>query len=177
MPGEDTLGGVVPALDFLRDIRLDQPPDLQGKAVAVIGGGNVAIDAARSARRLGAAAVHLVCLESRPEMPAYGWEVEEALAEGVELHDGWGIAGFSGGVAVASVELKRCVSVFDASHRFSPRYDETARDTLRCDAVIVAIGMGPDTAAFPALAPDGARAIQADPATLTHRSVRGLRRG
>ena len=166
VPGEDTLGGVVPALDFLRDIRLDQPPDLQGRAVAVVGGGNVAIDAARSARRLGATAVHLVCLESRPEMPAYGWEVEEALAEGVELHDGWGIAGFSGRDAVAAVDLKRCLSVFDASHRFSPRYDETARDTLRCDTVIVAIGMGPDTAAFPSLAPAGAPAIQADPSTL-----------
>ena len=67
---------------------------------------------------------------------------------------------------MAAVDLKRCLSVFDASHRFSPRYDETARDTLRCDTVIVAIGMGPDTAAFPSLAPAGAPAIQADPSTL-----------
>ena len=53
----------------------------------MVGGGNVAIDAARTARRLGAAAVHMVCLESRDEMPAHDWEVDEALAEGVELHD------------------------------------------------------------------------------------------
>ena len=64
--------------------------------MAVIGGGNVAIDAARSAVRLGAAAVHMVCLESRAEMPAHEWEVEDALAEGVELHDSWGIRGFGG---------------------------------------------------------------------------------
>ena len=68
------------------------PPTSRGKSVVVIGGGNVAIDAARSARRLGAAEVHMVCLESRDEMPAYDWEVDEALAEGVELHDSWGIA-------------------------------------------------------------------------------------
>ncbi len=162
VPGEDSLDGIRAALDFLRDIRLDHAPDLGGKVVAVIGGGNVAIDAARSARRLGAATVHLVCLEQRAEMPAYAWEVDEALAEGVRLHDGWGIAGFRGGTEVEAVELKRCVAVFDADHRFSPRYDETAGQVLGCDAVVVAIGMGADTAAFPALAPAGARALQAD---------------
>ena len=62
----------------------------------MIGGGNVAIDAARSARRLGAAAVHMVCLESRGEMPAYDWEVEEALGEGVAAARPWGIADFDG---------------------------------------------------------------------------------
>ena len=166
VPGEDELDGVKSALDFLRDIKLDQAPDLGGKAVVVIGGGNVAIDAARSARRLGAAAVHLVCLERRGEMPAYAWEVDEALAEGVELHDGWGIASFGGHGSVESVQLKRCTSVFDTSGRFNPSFDEGERDELACQAAIAAVGMGTDTSTFPALAPEGARRLQAGPGTL-----------
>jgi heterodisulfide reductase subunit A-like polyferredoxin len=136
VPGEE-LEGVTAALDFLRRIKLGDPPDLAGKRVVVIGGGNVAIDAARSARRLGAAEVHEVCLESRPEMPAYAFEVEEALAEGVILHDSWGIRGFR----ADAVELKRCVAVFDDEGRFSPRYDESDTEELACDVAIVAIGM------------------------------------
>jgi len=132
----------------------------------VIGGGNVAIDTARSARRLGAAAVHLVCLEHRTEMPAFGWEVDEALSEGVLLHDGWGIARFRGAGSVEVVELKRCISVVDDTGRFRPSYDEARRDGLNCDVAIVAVGMGADTAAFPLLAPAGTRVLQADPTTL-----------
>jgi heterodisulfide reductase subunit A len=164
--GEESLSGVHAALDFLRDIRLGQPQDLSGKVVVVIGGGNVAIDTARSARRLGAAAVHMVCLERRAEMPAFGWEVDEALSEGVLLHDGWGIAGFRGAGSVEAVELKRCMSVVDDTGRFRPSYDEARRDGLDCDVAIVAVGMGADTAAFPLLAPAGARVLQADPTTL-----------
>ncbi len=165
VPGEE-LPGVRSALDFLRDIKLGAAPDLAGKTVAVIGGGNVAIDAARSARRLGAAEVHMVCLEQRPDMPAYQWEIDEALGEGVELSDGWGIGGFRGSERVTGIDLKRCTAVFDENGRFSPTYDEGILMPLRCDAAIVAVGMGPDTAAFPALAPDGARSLQADPVTL-----------
>ncbi len=136
VPGEE-LDPVWPALDFLRRIKLGDAPDLTGKRVVVIGGGNVAIDAARSARRLGAAEVHEICLERRAEMPAYAFEVEEALAEGVLLHDGWGIRGFRRD----AVELKRCVAVFDDDGRFSPRYDETELDERPFDVAIVAIGM------------------------------------
>ena len=175
VPGED-LAGVSSALSFLRDIKLGAPADLDGKTVVVVGGGNVAIDAARSARRLGAAAVHMVCLESRGEMPAYDWEVGEALDDGVELHDSWGIAGFAGGEAVEAIELKRCTSVFDENRRFSPQYDENELERIACDAVIVAVGMGADTATFPALAPEGARTLQADPATLADDRSRSLRR-
>ena len=168
VPGEDSLDGVHSSLDFLRAVKLGAAPDLTGKVVAVIGGGNVAIDAARSARRLGAAAVQLICLERCEQMPAYGWEVDEALAEGVRLSDGWGVAGFTGTGAgrLAAVLLKRCLSVFDSAGRFSPRYADDVTDECRCDAAIVAIGMGPDTGAFPALAPGGARALQAEPSTL-----------
>jgi heterodisulfide reductase subunit A2 len=151
--GEE-LAGVLPALDFLRAVKLGDAPDFAGRTVAVIGGGNVAIDAARSARRLGAAAVHQISLERRPEMPAYDFEVEEALAEGVVLHDSWGIRGFRGDGAVAAVELKRCTAVFDAEGRFSPQYDESELDELACDAVIVAIGMRRE------------RSVEADPVTL-----------
>jgi heterodisulfide reductase subunit A2 len=136
VPGEEQ-ENVWAALDFLRRIKLADAPDLSGKRVVVIGGGNVAIDAARSARRLGAAEVHEVCLESRPEMPAYDFEVEEALAEDVSLHDSWGIRGFRGD----AVELKRCVAVFDAEGRFAPRYDEAELAELPFDVAIVAIGM------------------------------------
>jgi len=173
VPGEDDLDGIGSALGFLRAIKLGDAPDLAGRVVAVIGGGNVAIDAARSARRLGAAEVHMVCLERRDEMPAYDWEVEEALAEGIVLHDGWGIAGFRGNDRLAAVELKRCASVFDDEGRFAPRYEESVRDALACDTAIVAIGMGADTAAFPELAPDGARTLRADPSTL-ETPVRGV---
>jgi heterodisulfide reductase subunit A-like polyferredoxin len=151
--GEE-LDGVLPALDFLRRVKLGDAPDLAGRTVAVIGGGNVAIDAARSARRLGAAAVHEISLESRPEMPAYDFEVEEALAEGVILHDSWGIRGFRGDGAVSAVGLKRCTAVFDDEGRFSPQYDEHETDELACDVVIVAIGMRRE------------RSVEADPVTL-----------
>ena len=169
VPGEE-LEGVVDALGFLRRMKLGEPVDLAGRRVAVIGGGNVAIDAARSARRLGAAAVHLVSLESRAELPAHEWEVADALAEGVILHDSWGIRGFRGAGRVEGVELKRCTAVFDAEGRFSPRYDETELDDLPCDAVIVAIGMRPDTESF-ADAVDLRRnlTIEVDPVTLQAR--------
>jgi NADPH-dependent glutamate synthase beta subunit-like oxidoreductase len=129
-------------------------------------------------RRLGAAAVHLACLEANDQMPAYAWEVAEAEAEGVTVVGGWGVAGFYGGPAghapqdgqrdarqLGRVVLKKCLLVFDAARRFSPRYAEDVTDECACDLAIVAIGMGADTAAFPALAPNGARTLQADPVT------------
>ena len=90
VPGED-LDGVSSGLGFLRAVKLDEAPDFRGKQVIVIGGGNVAVDAARSARRLGAAGVQMISLESRSEMPAYAWEVDEAEAEGVSVRNSWGI--------------------------------------------------------------------------------------
>ncbi len=166
VPGEE-LDGVTSALDFLRSVKLGEPVDLAGKHVVVVGGGNVAIDAARSVRRLGAASVRMVCLESREEMPAHAFEVEEALAEGIALQPSWGVKELRGGPAVAGVQLKRCTAVFDADGRFSPQYDEDALDEIACDAVITAIGMRPDTEAFTGTVElNGNRTIQADPATL-----------
>ena len=164
--GEE-LGGVTSALDFLRAVKLGEPVDLAGKHVVVVGGGNVAIDAARSVRRLGAASVRMVCLESREEMPAHAFEVEEALAEGVALQPSWGVKELRGGPAVTGVQLKRCTAVFDAEGRFSPQYDEGALDEIGCDAVITAIGMRPDTESFAGTVElNRNRTIQADPETL-----------
>ncbi len=169
VPGEE-LAGVMPSLQFLQASKLGQAAELAGKRVVVVGGGNVAIDAARSARRLGATAVDEVCLEARAEMPAFDWEVDEALEEGVTLHDGWGIAAVLGTHGVEGIDLKRCTAVFDEARRFSPTYDETVRQTLACDVVIVAIGMGPDTAAFsPTLDRRGNGALVVDPQTLQSR--------
>ena len=155
------------ALDFLRAVKLGEPVDLAGKHVVVVGGGNVAIDAARSARRLGAASVRMVCLESRDEMPAHAFEVEEALAEGVALQPSWGVKELRGGPAVTGVQLKRCTAVFDADGRFSPQYDEDALDEVACDAVIAAIGMRADTEAFTGTVElNRNRTVQADPETL-----------
>ena len=143
----EELHGVLPSLRFLEDTKLGRAGSLSGRHVVVVGGGNVAIDAARSARRLGAT-VEQVCLEQRREMPAFDWEIDEAIAEGVVLHDGWGVASVLGEGGVSGIALKRCTQVFDESGRFSPAYDETVRRELACDALIVAIGMGPDTEAF-----------------------------
>src|SRR5664280_2071320 len=95
VPGEE-LDGIQSALTFLADVKLGKPVDLAGKNVLVVGGGNVAIDAARTARRLGATTVHQASLECCEDMPAHDFEVEEAKAEGITLHDGWGVNHFTG---------------------------------------------------------------------------------
>ena len=164
VPGEDK-DGVMSALDFLADVKLGKDVGLTGKRVLVVGGGNVAIDAARSARRLGAASVDQVSLECCDEMPAHDFEVREARAEGVTLHDGWGIDHFVGDGRVAGAELKVCTCVFGEDGRFAPEYDETQRKTIACDAVIVAAGMSADTEAF-GLETNPDRTLKADAATL-----------
>jgi heterodisulfide reductase subunit A len=107
-------------------------------------------------------------------MPAHAWEVEEALAEGVVLHDSWGVAAFADGTgdaggqdALTGVMLKKCTAVFDAAGKFAPVYDETALKRLDAAAAIVAIGLGPDTAhlaSYLRLNPN--RTIAVDPGTL-----------
>ena len=164
VPGDD-LDGVDNALHFLRAVKLDEGIDLAGKPVLVVGGGNVAIDAARTARRLGAASVAQASLEPCEEMPAHDFEVEEARAEGITLHDGWGIDHFTGEGRVQGAELKVCTCVFDPDGRFHPEYDESQRQSLACDVVIVAAGMGADTEAF-GLETNANRTLKADPATL-----------
>ena len=112
--------------------------------VMVVGGGNVAIDVAMTALRLGAKEVKLACLESREEMPANEWEIEMAQAEGVEMHYSWGpnkVLANNG--AVAGVELVRCTSVFNEAGNFCPYFDDTKK-TLEADQLILAIGQACD---------------------------------
>ena len=114
--------------------------------VVVIGGGNVAVDVALTALRLGAKDVKLACLESREEMPANPWEIEQARDEGVKMLYSWGpekIIKNDG--KVAGIELVRCTSVFDDEGNFCPYFDDT-RKSIETDQIILAIGQASETA-------------------------------
>jgi len=143
LPGAN-LDGVLPGLDFLRDVNLGRPVKV-GRRTVVIGGGNVAVDVAQTALRLGAEEVHLVCLESRGEMPAHAWEVEDALEEKIVLHCSRGPKRFVGEEGrVTGLETLDCASVFDADGRFNPKLVEGTESVLPADTVIVAIGQASD---------------------------------
>jgi NADPH-dependent glutamate synthase beta subunit-like oxidoreductase len=137
--GED-LEEVISGIEFLRDVALGKETKL-GEKVIVVGGGNVAVDVGRTAKRLGAGEVTMVCLESREEMPAWEREIEGAIEEKMKIINAFGpnsIEGKDG--KVAGVEFKRCTRVFDENNRFNPQYDETDVQTLPADTVILAIG-------------------------------------
>ncbi len=183
LPGND-LDGVVKGIDFLLNVNLGYRFAI-GKEVVVIGGGNVAIDVARTALReqpkdaggtqvaaslpdslssseadvamkefmdvsrtalrMGARQVHLVCLESRLEMPAAEEEIEESLYEGIRLHPSLGPKQFIGkNGKVTGLETVRCSSVFDAQHRFNPTFEVGTETVIPCDTVILAIGQASD---------------------------------
>ncbi|MBR5015536.1 MAG: FAD-dependent oxidoreductase [Clostridia bacterium] len=140
IPGEES-DGVISGIDFLRDSALKKIRKLNG-TVLVIGGGNVAVDVARTAVRFGAKKVSMFSLEQRDEMPAADDELAEAEAEGITLNGGWGpkeIKTDANG-KVTGVVFKKCVSVFDANHKFAPKYDENDTKTVKCDYVLAAIG-------------------------------------
>ncbi len=139
IPGEDA-EGVMTAVDFLRTVGGDESYPVRGKAV-VVGGGNVAIDVARTAVRCGAESVKMFCLEPRDKMPASEEEIEDAAADGVTLDCGWGpkeVRVENG--KVTGVVFKKCVSVWDAEGRFNPAYDENDTMTVDCDRVFLSIG-------------------------------------
>jgi formate dehydrogenase beta subunit len=183
IPGHD-LDGVVKGIDFLLNVNLGYRFSI-GKRVVVIGGGNVAIDVARSALReqqkltvedlssvflpdhltaseqevamkelmdvsraalrIGAREVHLVCLESREEMPAFAEEIEEGLEEGLKIHPSLGPKRFVGeNGKLAGLETINCISVFDEQHRFNPKFKEGTESTISCDTAILAIGQASD---------------------------------
>jgi heterodisulfide reductase subunit A len=142
--GED-LVGVAPGAVFLRELNLGQPVTV-GKRVAVVGGGNVAIDAARSALRLGAESVTIVYRRSRAEMPASAWEIEDAEEEGVQIHflaNPLRILGQDG--QVVGMECVRMeLGEPDESGRRRPIPVEGSAFVLEVDMVIPAIGQMPD---------------------------------
>jgi NADPH-dependent glutamate synthase beta subunit-like oxidoreductase len=114
--------------------------------VVVIGGGNVAVDVALTAARLGAKTVALACLESEEQMPANPWEIEQAREEGVEMLYSWGPARIiADNGKVSGLELVRCTSVFDEQGNFCPYFDD-AKTTVAADQVILAIGQASETA-------------------------------
>jgi len=164
VPGED-LRGVVRAADFLKAAKLGEDLEVEGKRVVVIGGGNVAVDVARTALRQGAGAVQMVSLESLEMMPAHPREIAEAQAEGVTFTNSCGVRGFAGEDEVRSLELIRCVSVYDESGRFSPQYGEGTVGSLECDMAVVAAGMRPDSGAF-GLPVNASGTIRVDEGTL-----------
>ncbi len=111
------------------------------KTVLVTGGGNVAMDVAVTAKRMGAEKVILACLESEPEMPASKEEIARAREEGVVIMPSYGISrALFQGNQVIGMELKRCVSVFNEQKRFDPQYDENEKTIVNADAILMAVG-------------------------------------
>jgi heterodisulfide reductase subunit A-like polyferredoxin len=131
-------------IEFLRQARSgDNIPEVRDKVV-VIGGGNVAVDVARTALRLGAKHIEMVALEQLNEMPAYPEEIDATLNEGIIIKNGWGPHSITGNGSVTGIDLKRCVSVFDASGQFNPVYDESNRTIIQAGQIIIAIGQMAD---------------------------------
>ena len=136
--------GAYAAVDFLREAGAKESFALEGDVV-VVGGGNVAIDAARISSRCTDAKISMFCLEAREKMPASNEEIEEALEEGIELNCGWGskeVLEEDG--HVSGVVFKKCTRVFDAQGRFSPEYDENDTVTVPCRHVIFSVGQAID---------------------------------
>lgn len=141
IPGEDAKGTSV-AVKFLHDATVDKSTILNGNVV-VVGGGNVAIDCARTAKRFKANKVSVFSLEDRNHMPATNQEILETLDEGIEINNGYGpkeiIKDENG--CVKQIVFKKCLSVNDpVTHKFNPVYDENDTVTIDATHVIFAIG-------------------------------------
>lgn len=141
IPGEDAKGTSV-AVKFLHDATVDKSTILNGNVV-VVGGGNVAIDCARTAKRFKANKVSVFSLEDRNHMPATNQEILETLDEGIEINNGYGpkeiIKDENG--CVKQIVFKKCLSVNDpVTHKFNPVYDENDTVTIDATHIIFAIG-------------------------------------
>ena len=168
VPGEDA-AGVESGVAFLKRVNQSESVALEGD-VAVIGGGNVAADVARTALRCTKGKVTMLCLEQRDEMPAAKDEVAEILEENIEIRNGWGpkeILTENG--KVTGVVFKKCVRVFDENHRFAPIYNEDETVTIPCSNVLLAIGQSAEwgdllKGSKVVVRPNGT--VEADPVTL-----------
>jgi NADPH-dependent glutamate synthase beta subunit-like oxidoreductase/CO/xanthine dehydrogenase FAD-binding subunit len=131
-------------LDFLREVNA-WVTKKQRNNVLVVGGGNVAMDVAITAKRLGAKSVTLACLEQAWEMPASSEEVARAIEEGIVIKNGYGVSRvIYEGENIRGMELVTCTQVFDENRRFSPKYDQNAKITIDCDSVLMAAGQKVD---------------------------------
>ena len=160
------LQGVHHGLEYLRQASEGKPLPT-GKRVVVIGGGNVAVDVAMTAKRCGAEDVTMVCLECREEMPAFEYEIEEALAEGVKIDPSWGpqaIEGKDG--CVTGLRTVECTRVFDENGRFSPEYNTCSESSLAADTVILAIGQAVAADGFDGFERNAGGTFEVDPLTL-----------
>lgn len=165
--GEDS-NGVITGVDFLRRVNLGEEMMLDGPVI-VIGGGNVAIDVARTAARVGAGQVELFCLENRMEMPALEEEIQEAFAEGIVINNSWGpkrIISENG--QVTGMEFNKCISVFDENKRFNPKFDENKTMMVKASHILISVGQAMSwgnllTGSRMELNPN--RTIKADPVT------------
>lgn len=142
IPGNDAKGIDI-AVSFLHRATEDQGQAMDGDVV-VVGGGNVAVDCVRTAYRFGATNPQMFCLESRDTMPASNDEIRECLEEDITINNGWGpkevLKDAEGNVA--GIVFKKCTSVFDASGKFNPTYDENETVTVECKNIVFAIGQG-----------------------------------
>ncbi|MDD6798631.1 MAG: FAD-dependent oxidoreductase [Clostridia bacterium] len=138
--GEDAKG-VTTGVEFLKLVNADENNvKLSGRTV-VIGGGNVAVDVARTAVRAGSDKVEMFCLEDRESMPAAKDEIEETLEEGISINNSWGPKEIlTNDGRVTGVIFKKCISVFDENKRFAPKYDENETITVECDNVLISVG-------------------------------------
>lgn len=137
--------GVVSGICWLKQVNLNGSAEI-ALDILVIGGGAVAMDVARTARRLGAKEVKVFCLEQMTEMPAWEDEISAALEEGIDIVNGWGPKRFlAEDGRVTGIEFKRCSRVFNEKGKFAPEYDERTTCEVNCSMVIVAIGQKPDS--------------------------------
>ncbi len=132
---------VLPALPFLQRANSGNPMPV-GRSVIVIGGGDVAMDVARTALRQGGSEANVVCLESPEEMPAHAWEVQEAREEGVRLYTGLGPKEILLSIdeGVQGLEVQKVMQVFDKEGRFNPCFDTAQTKVINGDNVIVSVG-------------------------------------
>jgi len=140
IPGEDK-AGVYHGVKFLRDIALSRAPAVDGQRVVIVGGGDVAIDSARSAWRLGAAEVHVVYRREERDMPAHREEIEAAKEEGVQLHTLVSPMAVLGQSTVTGIRLQRqALGEYDSSGRRRPKVIARSEFDIACDLIIPAIG-------------------------------------
>lgn len=133
--------GVFLALPFLQAIAFGKSPQL-GKQILIIGGGNVAIDVARSVRRMACENIQMVCMETPEEMPAWEWEIDEMLEEGIKIIHRQGPKAIQLGNSghVQGLEVVKVKAVFDENGRFHPTFDPTQTSFIPADTIIIAIG-------------------------------------